>query len=73
MLESLSDQVADRQVCSFIRKETATQIFSSEYCEIFKKNFFEEHPRTAAPKHKNSYLSQITYTPGLTIIYSNLD
>ena len=25
------------------KKETPTQVFSSEYCEIFKKTYFEEH------------------------------
>ena len=29
-------------------KETPTQTLSCEYCEIFKKSYFEEHLRTAA-------------------------
>ena len=29
-------------------KETATQVFFCEFCEIFKNSFFEEHLRTAA-------------------------
>ena len=33
---------------NFIKKGTPTQIFSCEYCEIFKNTFFEEHLRTAA-------------------------
>ena len=28
--------------------ETPTQVFSCEYCEIFKNTYFEEHLRTAA-------------------------
>ena len=33
------------QAC--VRKETPTQVFSCEYCEIFKNTYFEEHLRTA--------------------------
>ena len=29
-------------------KETPTQVFPCEYCEIFKNTYFEEHLRTAA-------------------------
>ena len=29
-------------------KTTLTQMFSDEYCEIFKNTYFEEHLRTAA-------------------------
>ena len=37
MLESLSNKVAD----------TPTQVFSCEYCEIFKNTYFEKHLQTA--------------------------
>ena len=30
------------------QKETPTQVFSCEYCEIFKNTYFGEHLRTAA-------------------------
>ena len=30
------------------KKETPMQMFSSEYCEIFKNTYFEEHLLTAA-------------------------
>ena len=29
-------------------KKTSTQVFSCEYCEIFKSTYFEKHLRTAA-------------------------
>ena len=29
------------------QKETSTQLFSCEYCEVFKNTYFEEHLRTA--------------------------
>ena len=29
------------------QKETLTQVFSCEYCEIFKDTYFEEHLRMA--------------------------
>ena len=28
-----------------LKKETPTQVFFCEYCEIFKNNFFTEHLR----------------------------
>ena len=30
------------QACNFV-KETPAQVFSCEYCEIFKSTYFEEH------------------------------
>ena len=30
------------EACNFIKKETATQVFSCEFCEIFKNTFFTE-------------------------------
>ena len=34
--------------CNFINKETLAQVFSCEFCEIFKNTFFTEHLRTTA-------------------------
>ena len=31
-----------QEVCNFIKKETLAQVFFSEFCEIFKNNFFTE-------------------------------
>ena len=37
---------------NFIKKETLTQVFSFEFCEIFKNTFFTEHlPTTASVYH----------------------
>ena len=36
------------QVCSFIKKETLTQVFSSDFCKISKNTFFIEHLCTTA-------------------------
>ena len=33
----------------FLKKETPTQVFSCEICEIFKNTYFEEHLRTTVP------------------------
>ena len=33
------------QACNFIKKEAPTQVFSFEFCEIFKNTFFTEHLR----------------------------
>ena len=32
---------------NFIKKETRSQVFSCEFCEIFKKTYFKEHLQTA--------------------------
>ena len=35
--------------CNFIKKETPVQVFSCEFCEIFKNTYFVEHqPRVAS-------------------------
>ena len=31
--------------CNFIEKKTSAQVFSCDFCEIFKKTFFTEHLR----------------------------
>ena len=36
------------QACNFINKETLAQMFSCEFCEIFKSTFFIEHLQTIA-------------------------
>ena len=33
------------QACNFIKKEILAQVFSCEFLEIFKNNFFKEHLR----------------------------
>ena len=38
------------KTCSFIKKETLTQLFSREFCQISKKAFFTEHLRTTASR-----------------------
>ena len=42
-MESLFNKVAGLKACNFIKKDTSTQLFSCEYCEIFKNTSFEEH------------------------------
>ena len=34
------------EASTFIKKETLAQVFSSQFCEIFKNSFFTEHCRT---------------------------
>ena len=49
MLEALFNKAVGFQTCNFIKKETPIQVFSCEYCKIFKKSpYFEEHLRVAA-------------------------
>ena len=36
------------QACNFIKKETLAQVFSCEFCGIFKNTFFTEHIRVIA-------------------------
>ena len=45
------------QACNFIRKETLTQAFSGEFCEISENTFFAEHVwSTASTIHSVSSL-----------------
>ena len=37
-----------RQACNFIKKETLAQVFSCEFCEIFKNTYFYRTPLVAA-------------------------
>ena len=41
------------RTCNFIKKETLAQVFSCEFCEIFKNTFFAEHIWTNAPEPYN--------------------
>ena len=43
------------QVCIFIKKETLAQVFSYEFCKIFKNTFFTEHFRTTASDTHNVF------------------
>ena len=36
------------QACNFINQETLAQVFSCEFCKIFKNTFFTEYPQTTA-------------------------
>ena len=38
----------ESEACNFIKKETLAQVFSCEFCEIFKNTFFTEHLWTTA-------------------------
>ena len=46
MLESLFNKYP--KDCNNIKKETGTQVFSCEYCQNFKKAYFEENLQAAA-------------------------
>ena len=42
-LEILQNSKENTCTCNFIKKETLTQMFSCEFCEISKNTFFTEH------------------------------
>ena len=46
--ESLFNKVAGLQPCNCILKKSQTQVFSCEYCEIFKNSFFYRRPQVTA-------------------------
>ena len=43
MYQSLFLLKLQAEACHFIKKETVAQMFSCEFCEIFKNTFFTEH------------------------------
>ena len=46
------------EACSFIiKKETLAQVFSCEFCEIYKSNFSTEHLRVTASDKYLIFLS----------------
>ena len=47
VLKNFATFTGKLQACNFI-KQTPTLVFFSEYCEIFKNTYFEEHLLTAA-------------------------
>ena len=49
------------QVCDCIKKETLTQVFSCEFCEISKNNFFTEHVWMTASGNPTFYLCFILF------------
>ena len=50
---------------SFYLKETPTQDFSSEYCEIFKNTYFKEYLLTAA----SNFLKQLQSNHEQLLLY----
>ena len=42
------NKVADLKPATLLKKETPTQVFSCEFCEIFKNTFPTEHFQAAA-------------------------
>ena len=47
------------QDCNFIKKETLVQVFSCEFCEIFKDTFFTEYFWTTASIHLEIHLKSV--------------
>ena len=41
------------QACNFIKKDTLTQVFSCELCEISKNTFYAEHLQATASEKIN--------------------
>ena len=67
MLESLFNKIRGLQGCNFI-KETSTQVFSCEICEISKKTYFEEYLRTATSGSRSRNLRQEILFPVSTFL-----
>ena len=50
----MGDSFTQLQACNFITKETVAQMFSREFCEIFKNSFSTEQLwATASENHYN--------------------
>ena len=43
--QNSQENTCAREACNFIKKESLTQVFSCEFCEISKKTFFTEYLR----------------------------
>ena len=51
VLESVFNNVAGLKARNFIKKVTPTQVFSCEYCKIFKSGYFYRTPPVVAYKY----------------------
>ena len=54
------------RACSFVKRETLAQVFSCEFCEVFKDTFFTKHLRVTAyvtfPFSSGSFLYSLQVT-----------
>ena len=50
------DESFSSLVCSFFKKETSTQVFSDEFCRVFKITYFVEHMRKVASVRSKEFL-----------------
>ena len=54
---------AEAEACNFINKETLAQVFSCEFCDIWKNTFFIEHLwATASEEHLQTAASAFLET-----------
>ena len=49
--------------CNFIKKETPPQVFSCEFCEVFRNIFFTEHLRRLLSEYLRRDYSLIGHSP----------
>ena len=55
------------QACNFSKKVTQTQVFSCEFCEIFKNIFFIKYHLATASVIENSLMINLLMTNTLNI------
>ena len=62
MLQSYFNKVGRPEGMQLYQKDTSTQVFSYEICEISKNTYFEEYLRTTAsaflPKNRKKHLKE---------------
>ena len=51
---------------AFIKKETLAKVFSCEFCEIYKNNFFTEHLYATA--RDEIYMSHLKFISNFSIL-----
>ena len=51
--------ICERLLLNFIQKETPTQVFSCEFCELIKNTYFVEGLQTASSEIRGGGLSSI--------------
>ena len=56
VLEFLFNKIAGLQTCNFIKNRLQYRCFTVKFAKFFKSTYFEEHPRTAASKNRDSFL-----------------
>ena len=71
MPESVLNKAADHRPATLLKKEILTQVFSCEFCGIFKNAFFYRTLPVAASARSRNKTEQLGSCGGAKFVYNN--